>query len=76
MPYTRLTNDPNQMGDRPCIRHLRIAIATLVRMVSGSISNDEILPADPDLVRPDISEARHCVAEAFRERAISIVAPS
>jgi uncharacterized protein (DUF433 family) len=32
--FTRITVDPNQMGGLPCIRGLRIPVATIVGMVT------------------------------------------
>jgi uncharacterized protein (DUF433 family) len=34
MRFSRITVDPNQMGGVPCIRGLRIPVATLVGMVA------------------------------------------
>jgi uncharacterized protein (DUF433 family) len=55
--FTRITVDPNQMGGVPCLRALRIPVATLVSMVSEGMSEAEILKAYPDLEREDIREA-------------------
>lgn len=41
----------------PCIRGLRIPVATIVDMVARGMSEDEILEAYPDLDREDIREA-------------------
>jgi uncharacterized protein (DUF433 family) len=71
MKYTRITIDPAQMGGVPCIRHLRIPVATIVRML-GAMSPAEILEAYPDLEPEDIPEALHYAANAVLERAIPI----
>jgi uncharacterized protein (DUF433 family) len=68
MRFTRITVDPKQMGGVPCIRGLRIPVATIVAMVADGMAEDEILTAYPDLERDDISEALHYAAEAVRER--------
>jgi len=57
MAFERITIDPNQMGDVPCIRHLRIPVATVVEMVAEGMSEDEILRAYPDLEHEDIPAA-------------------
>ena len=57
MRYERITLRPEQMGGQPCIRGLRIPVATVVAMVADGMSQDEILAAYPDLERPDIAEA-------------------
>jgi uncharacterized protein (DUF433 family) len=67
--YPRVTIDPDQMGGVPCIRGLRIPVATVVAMVSDGMAPDEILRAYPDLESEDIREALRYAAEAVRERA-------
>lgn len=57
MPFQRITVSPDQMGGVPCIRGLRIPVATIVDMVARGMSEDEILEAYPDLDREDIREA-------------------
>jgi uncharacterized protein (DUF433 family) len=73
MKFTRITVDPKQMAGMPCIRGLRIPVATVVAMVADGISADEILAAYPDLEREDISEALQYAAEAVRERELPLV---
>jgi len=68
MTYTRITLNPNQMGGAPCIRGLRIPVATVVRMVAEDMTHEQILDEYPDLEREDIQEALRYAAEAVRER--------
>ena len=75
MRYTRITVDPRQMGGVPCIRGLRIPVATVVGMVADSMTEAEILAAYPDLEREDIHEALHYAADAVRERELPLVVP-
>jgi len=75
MTYTRITVDPRQMDGSPCIRGLRIPVATVVAMVANGIAETEILDAYPDLEPADISEALHYAAEAVRERELPLIAP-
>lgn len=56
------------MGGVPCLRGLRIPVATVVGMVAEGMTTDEILRAYPDLEREDIQEALRYAAEAVRER--------
>jgi uncharacterized protein (DUF433 family) len=55
--FTRITVDPTQMGGLPCIRGLRIPVATVVGMVSEGMPEAEILSAYPDLEVEDVREA-------------------
>ena len=66
--FTRITVDPEQMGGVPCVRGLRIPIATVVGLVAEGMAREEILEAYPDLTKEDIEEALHYAAEAVRER--------
>jgi len=76
MRFTRITVDPNQMGGVPCIRGLRIPVATIVTMVADGMTWDEILQAYPDLEVDDIREALLYAAEAVRERELPLVPSS
>ena len=64
MRFDRITADARQMGGVPCIRGLRIPVATVVGMVADRMSDDEILQALPDLERADIEQALRFAAEA------------
>jgi uncharacterized protein (DUF433 family) len=63
------------MGGIPCIRGLRIPVATVVAMVADGMAETDILKAYPDLERDDIHEALHYAAEAVRERELPLAAP-
>jgi len=71
-PFTRITVAPDQMGGIPCIRNLRIPVATVVGMVSEGMMDAEILKAYPDLELEDIREALRYAAEAVRERELPV----
>lgn len=72
MRFTRITVNPNQMGGVPCIRGLRIPVATVVGMVADGMTTAEILEAYPDLKREDVQEALNFAAEAVRERELPL----
>lgn len=73
MTFRRITVNPHQMGGVPCIRGLRIPVATVVAMVADGMTEDEILQAFPDLEREDIHEALLYAAEALQERELPLV---
>ncbi len=73
MKFTRISTNPNQMGGVPCIRSLRIPVATIVDMIANNMDNDEILKAYPDLESEDITEALRYAAEAVRERELPLI---
>ncbi len=70
--FERITVDPEQMGGVPCIRGMRIPVATVVGMVADGMSTSEILKAFPDLEAPDVSEALRYAAEAVQERELPL----
>jgi len=73
MAYERITVNPKQMGGVPCLRGLRIPVATVVDMVADRMTTKEILEAFPDLEEADITEALRYAAEAVRERELPLV---
>jgi uncharacterized protein (DUF433 family) len=75
MKFTRITVNAKQMGGVPCIRGLRIPVATVVGMVAEGMGEAELLAAYPDLEREDIHEALHYAAAAVRERELPLVSP-
>ena len=75
MKFTRIAVDPEKMGGVPCIRTLRVPVATVVGMVADGMTVEEILRAYPDLTRDDVQEALRFAAEAVRERELPLTTP-
>jgi uncharacterized protein (DUF433 family) len=71
--FDRIKVDPNQMGGVPCIRGLRIPVATIVAMVGEGLTEGEILSGYPDLELEDIRQSLRYAAEAVRERELPLV---
>lgn len=74
MSFTRITVRPDQMDGVPCLRGLRIPVATVVGMVADGMSESEIVAAYPDLEAEDVREAIRYAAEAVRERELPLAA--
>ena len=74
MEFKRVTINPRQMGGVPCLRGLRIPVATIVALVAEGQAKQEILALYPDLEAEDIREALLFAAEAVRERALPLAA--
>jgi len=74
MKFTRITVNPQQMGGVPCMRGLRVPVATVVGMVADGMTEVEILKTYPDLASADIHEALQYAAEAVRERELPLAA--
>jgi uncharacterized protein (DUF433 family) len=64
MTSTRITERPDQMGGVPCIRGLRIPVATVLGMVANGMTDDQILDAYPDLELEDIRDALKYAAKS------------
>lgn len=75
MKFARISVNPKQMDGVPCIRSLRIPVATVVGMLADGMADKEILDAYPDLESEDIREALRFAAEALRERELPLIEP-
>jgi uncharacterized protein (DUF433 family) len=61
-----ITIEPGKRGGRPCIRHMRIAVADVLGWLAAGQSHEQILGDFPELTEDDI---RACLAYAAdRER--------
>lgn len=54
------------MGGVPCIRNLRIPVATIVEMLAEGMTEQEILKMYPDLELEDIKEAQEYNIDNFK----------
>jgi uncharacterized protein (DUF433 family) len=71
--FSRITVNPNQMSGEPCIRSLRIPVATIVTLFAQGLSVSEIISYYPDLVKEDIEEALNFAAETVREKELPLL---
>ena len=76
MTYPRITIEPGKMGGQPCIRGLRISVATVVAMVADGMTTAEILIDLPELEAEDVAEALRFAAESVRERELPLRQPA
>lgn len=74
--FERITIEPDVMGGLPCIRGMRIPVATVVGLVANGQTIPEILDDFPDLEAEDIAEALRYAAEAVRERELPLRYPA
>ena len=72
MNCDKITIDPEQMGGVPCIRHLRIPVATVLKLIAEGTSFDGIIELYPDLSTEDIREAIAFAARSVEERVIPL----
>jgi uncharacterized protein (DUF433 family) len=74
MDFKRITTNSGQMGGVPCLRGLRIPVATIVALVAEGQTAQDILALYPDLDADDVREALLFAAEAVRERVLPLAA--
>ena len=69
----RITIKAEQMNGVPCIRGLRIPVATVVGIVAEGMTAAQILQDYPDLETADVRAALEFAAEAVRERVLPLL---
>jgi uncharacterized protein (DUF433 family) len=74
--FDRITVDPEQMAGVPCVRHLRIPVATVLRLLAGGLSEREILSEYPNLQTEDIRECLRFAAASAMERELLLPHPA
>jgi uncharacterized protein (DUF433 family) len=72
MRFGRITVDPAQMGGVPCLRGMRIPVATVVGLVAQGMAEAQIVAEYPDLETEDIREALRYAAAAVDERVLPL----
>lgn len=70
--FERITVDPAQMGGLPCVRGLRIPVATVLRLLAGGWTEQQIVSEYPDLEIDDIRECLRYAAAAAMERELPL----
>ncbi|MGA9072077.1 MAG: DUF433 domain-containing protein [Terracidiphilus sp.] len=68
--FDRITQSPDMMGGRPCIRGMRVTVGMIVGQISADVSIDELLVDYPYLEREDIKQALHYAAWRSDEREV------
>jgi uncharacterized protein (DUF433 family) len=70
--FERITVDLAQMGGVPCVRGLRIPVATVLRLRAGGLAEQAILAEYPDLELEDIRECLRYAAASVPERELPL----
>jgi uncharacterized protein (DUF433 family) len=55
--FSRVTQDPDVMGGKPCIRGMRVTAAMIVQAFAAGRTIDQMLADFPYLEEPDIHQA-------------------
>jgi uncharacterized protein (DUF433 family) len=70
--FNRITFEPGKMGDRVCIRGMRITVGVIASLVSEGVSWEKILTDYPDLQRENIRQALAYAAWLTREEIVPV----
>lgn len=73
MQFERITVGAEQMDGVPCVRGLRIPVATVLRLLAGGMNEEQIVSAYPDLETEDIRECLRYAAVAAMERELPVL---
>ncbi|MEK7277001.1 MAG: DUF433 domain-containing protein [Chloroflexota bacterium] len=68
--FNRITLDPDKCFGKPCIRGLRMPVASILSYLSSGMTVDEVLKEWPELEREDIYQALGYAAGAMEERVV------
>ncbi|HEY0007816.1 MAG TPA: DUF433 domain-containing protein [Tepidisphaeraceae bacterium] len=70
MKLDRITFDPQIMGGKPCIRGMRVTVSTVLKLLAGGMSRDEILTDYPYLETQDIDQSIEYAAMLADDRVL------
>ena len=70
--FHRITLNPDRCFGKPCIRGLRMPVASILSYLSSGMTVEEILQEWPELEREDIYQALGYAAWAMEERIVPL----
>jgi len=70
--FDRITMDPEKCFGKPCVRGLRMPVASILAYLSGGMSIEEMLKQWPDLEREDIHQALGFAAALMEEKIVPL----
>ena len=70
----RITQDPNIMGGKPCIRGMRLTVGALVGQIGAGRGIEVLLDDYPYLEREDVAQALRYAAWRAEEREVHLAA--
>ena len=68
----RITQQPEVMGGKACIRGMRLTVGMIVGQIGSGQSVEEVLAAYPYLERDDIMQALRYAAWRAEEREVTL----
>jgi uncharacterized protein (DUF433 family) len=71
-PLNRITQQPEVMGGKPCIRGMRVTVRMIVGQIGAGHSVDDLLADNPYLEREDVMQALRYAAWRAEEREVML----
>jgi uncharacterized protein (DUF433 family) len=68
----RVTQQPDQMGGKPCIRGMRVTVGMIVGQIGAGHSIEDILADYPYLEKEDVLQALRYAAWRAEEREVML----
>lgn len=72
--FPRITQNPAQMGGRPCIRGMRLTVGMILGQIGAGVRIDDLLADYPHLEYEDVLEAVRYASWRAEEREVSLAA--
>ncbi len=72
MQLDRITQQPDVMGGRACIRGLRVTVSTIVGLIGAGHSIENVLADYPYVTRADVMQALQYAAWRAGEREVML----
>jgi len=69
----RITQHPDVMGGKPCIRGMRVTVGMIVGQIGAGHTIDDVLANYPYLERDDIMQALRYAAWRAEEREVTLM---
>jgi uncharacterized protein (DUF433 family) len=70
MLLDRITFDPNILGGKPCVRGMRITVSTVLKLLAGGMTREQILIDYPYLESQDIDQCIEYAAMITDDRVL------
>jgi len=70
----RITQEPDVMGGKPCIRNTRVTVGMLVGSIASGQTVNDVLADFPYVEREDVMQALQYAAWLAQDREISLAA--
>jgi uncharacterized protein (DUF433 family) len=71
--FDRITQNPELMGGRPCIRGMRVTVGMVIGQIGCGRSIEQVLADYPYLEREDVLQALRYAAWRAEEREVVLV---